>query len=114
MSPYPIGIITLILSTTSITFSVYCQACAIGLLKIVTHVLVGASIESFTKKEATTGLEIGVLVFGLVLGITITVYVWIKINKVLKEVQSRDIGYLEIDVEETSDTPDSSESVMIV
>jgi len=68
MAPYPFGVVSLILSTTSLPLVIYIQACSIALLKIVTHILVGSSIQSFAHGSVTP-LEIGVLVVSIILGI---------------------------------------------
>lgn len=92
MAPYPFGVVSLILSTTNLSLKVYTQACSIAAIKIVTHILIGSSIHSFTSGETST-TEIVVLIIGSIVGVLVTIYVTIVFRRILAEVRSKQARY---------------------
>ncbi|KAJ1926194.1 Tlg2-vesicle protein [Tieghemiomyces parasiticus] len=78
ISPYPFTIINALLSGTSITLRDYSVATAISLLKLISHVYIGANLTSFSNMvfERMAWWQVLLMLMGIVVGLGVMIYVY--------------------------------------
>lgn len=89
-APYPVNIVSLMLSTTYIPLRRYAAASCIGFTKNILHVLIGASIQSLTHSDHIPPAEIAALAFGATFGIVSIVYITRKVRKAIHDLRDEE------------------------
>ncbi|KAL1915928.1 uncharacterized protein VTP21DRAFT_6316 [Calcarisporiella thermophila] len=89
IAPYPFAILNVLLSATQISLSTFSLATAISLFKIMLHIWVGANLTTFTESLSGGGpgaLKIIVLIFGVIFGTSLMLYIWLLARRAVIEV----------------------------
>jgi len=91
LAPYPYSLMNAVLSATTISLPRFSLATAISLIKLCTHTLIGANIETLHESMVAhpTPLRIAVMGLGTGLGIGLFVYVWVLTKRTIKELEEK-------------------------
>ncbi|KAI9099902.1 hypothetical protein DFS34DRAFT_513156 [Phlyctochytrium arcticum] len=85
LAPYPFGIMSVLFSMTSVTFTRYTQATALALLKIILHIYIGSSVRDLAEMSNFTPARVAALVFGMLIATVVFVYLTVLVRRALKE-----------------------------
>ena len=103
IAPYPFSLMNAFLSLCPrISLSEFALATLISLFKLASHVLVGAGLESLQIKGSLNmpWWEYVVVVLGMILGVSIAIYVYWVAKKIKRELNEDE----ELDLEESTDS----------
>jgi uncharacterized membrane protein YdjX (TVP38/TMEM64 family) len=91
IAPYPYNVMNFALSASSVSLGTFALATGISLVKLGTHIAIGASLETLKESIFThpSPLRIVSIIFGMLLGIGIFVYVYIITKQAITEAESQ-------------------------
>ncbi|KAJ3145120.1 hypothetical protein HDU89_007537 [Geranomyces variabilis] len=88
LAPYPYGLMSLLLATTTVPLGRFIKATALSLLKTILHIYIGSTVRDLSETTNLTPARLAATVFGTVVAVIVMVVLTVEVRRVLERAEA--------------------------